>query len=97
MIDNLSKIRVSTKCINKLKEIVSFDTLVSLSNNYENINCNIRLLSSYGIENMDELFLNKYYIFIEKTENLAKKFSKYNIPVFIQIINNDCNAIDNIM
>mgnify|MGYP004545541683 CR=1 FL=1 len=97
MIDNLSKIRVSTKCIKELEKIIDYDTLVSLANNYENINCNIRLLSSYGVEDMDELFLNKYYIFTEKTEKIAKKFAKYNIPVFVQIINNDCNAIDSIM
>ena len=97
MIDNLSKIMVSTKCIDELKKIVDYDILVSLSCNYENINSNIKLLSSYGIENMDELFINKYYIFVEEPEKLVKKFSKYNIPVFIQIINNDCNAIDTIM
>ena len=97
MIDNLSKIMVSTKCIDELKKIVDYDILVSLSCNYENKNSNIKLLSSYGIENMDELFINKYYIFVEEPEKLVKKFSKYNIPVFIQIINNDCNAIDTIM
>lgn len=97
MIDNLSKIKVSTKCIDELKKSLDYDTLISLASNYNNINDNIKLLYSYGIENMDELFLNKYYIFVEETEKLVKKFAKYNIPVFIQIINNDCNAIDSII
>lgn len=46
---------------------------------------------------MNNLFLNKYYIFILKTEELVKKFSKYNIRVFVQIINNDINAINKIL
>lgn len=97
MINNLSKILVSEKCIDRLEKSLDHDILISLSNNYKNINDNIKLLSSYGIENMDELFFNKYYIFVEETEKLAKKFAKYNIPVFVQIINNDCNAIDSII
>lgn len=31
---------------------------------------------------MDDLFLNKYYIFILKTEELAKKFPKYKHTSF---------------
>lgn len=97
MIENINKINVSKNCIEKLRDTLSYDELISIDSNYEIINNNIKLLQSYGIENMDELFLNKYYIFIEKTETLAKRFSKYNIPVYVQIINNDFSAIDEIM
>lgn len=97
MIENINKINVSKNCIEKLKNSLSYDELISIDSNYEIINNNIKLLQSYGIENMDELFLNRYHIFIEKTETLAKRFSKYNIPVYVQIINNDFSAIDEIM
>lgn len=97
MIDDLNEINVSKKCLEALKQNLDYDTLVSIAFNKNIINENIKLLNSYGIENMDDLFLNKYYIFILKPEELVKKFSKYNIPVFVQIINNDINAIDKIL
>ena len=97
MINDLKNINVSKKCLETLINNNDYDTLVSLSINKDIINENIRLLDSYGVENIDELFLNKYYIFVLKTEELVKKFSKFNIPVFIQIINNDLNAIDKIL
>lgn len=97
MINDLNEINVSKKCLETLKKTFDYDTLVSLALNKDIINKNIKLLDSYGIENVDELFFNKYYIFILKTEELTKKFSKFNIPVFVQIINNDINAIDKIL
>jgi len=97
MIDNLSKINVNPESIERIKSFLNNDILISLSSNYEKVNSNIRLFLSYGIEDIDELFINKYYAFLEDTNVLIKKFAKFNIPVFIEIINNDCNAIDDIL
>lgn len=97
MLDNLYKINISEECIDNLKNLVNNDILISLASNYEIINDNIKLLYSYGISNMEDLFLNKYFIFVKKTEDLVKKFSEFNIPVFIQMINEDCNMIDEML
>lgn len=97
MLDNLSKIEVNPESIEKIKSFLNNNVLISLASNYEKVNSNIRLFLSYGIEDIDELFINKYYAFLEDTNVLIKKFEKFNIPVFIEIINNDCNAIDDIL
>lgn len=96
MINDLNCLNVSEKCKNKLMEKEDYDTLYSIAFNKDVVNNNLKLFNSYGIENLEELFLNKPYIFIINTEKLVKKFSKFNIPVFVQIINNDFNAIDKI-
>lgn len=97
MNDDLNKLNLSNRCLDIIKNTFDYDTLASIAINHEIVNDNIKLLTSYGIINIDDLFVEKYYIFILKTEELVKKFSKYNIPVFVQIINNDFNAIDKIL
>lgn len=54
------------------------------------------MLKSYGLKDIDRFFIEKNYILMIKSELLAKKFSKFNIPVFMEIINNDYSAIDKI-
>ncbi len=97
MMNNLEKIKVSNDCINNICKLVDSDVILSINNNYDLINKNIDLLQSYGIENIDEIFLNKYYIFLKETERLVKGFSKFNIPVLVNIINEDYNTIDEIL
>lgn len=96
MINDINRLNISEECKNKLMEKEDYDILYSIAFNKDVVNNNLKLLSSYGIENLEKLFLNKPYIFIMNTEKLVKKFSKFNIPVFVQIINNDFNAIDKI-
>ncbi|CDA80790.1 unknown [Clostridium sp. CAG:594] len=94
--DDLKKINISKECLEVVKNTFDYDTIVSLAYNYENINNNIKMLKSYGLKDIDRFFIEKNHIFLIKSELLAKKFSKFNIPVFMEIINNDYSAIDKI-
>ena len=91
--DDLKKINISKECLEVVKNTFDYDTIVSLAYNYENINNNIKMLKSYGLKDIDRFFIEKNHIFLIKSELLAKKF---NIPVFMEIINNDYSAIDKI-
>ena len=94
--DDLKKINISKECLEVVKNTFDYDTIVSLAYNYENINNNIKMLKSYGLKDIDRFFIEKNHIFLIKSELLAKKFSKFNIPEFMEIINNDYSAIDKI-
>ena len=94
--DDLKKINISKECLEVVINTFDYDTIVSLAYNYENINNNIKMLKSYGLKDIDRFFIEKNHIFLIKSELLAKKFSKFNIPFFMEIINNDYSAIDKI-
>lgn len=96
MINDFNKLNVSKACLETIKNTFDYDRLVSIAYNVDIINTNIKMLKSYGIEDVEELFMEKDYIFLLKNEDLAKKFSKFNIPEFVKIINNDYSALDKI-
>ena len=56
----------------------------------------INYLKELGIINIDELLLYELNLFYLDFEDVVKKFSKFNIPVFVDLINNDFTAIENI-
>ena len=97
MMENLEKINVSIDCMSRVCELVNPDVVISINNNYELINKNIELLRSYGIENIDEIFLNKHDMFLKETEQISKAFSNFNIPALVSIINEDYSVIDEVL
>ena len=52
------------------------------------------MLKSYGIKNINELILNRHYIFLKGKEKLSLEFSKFDIKIFVALINEDYTTID---
>lgn len=96
MINDLYNINLPKKILKKIYDNIDHNIVLSLSINHQLVNDNIDLLKSYGIVNINELFSNKCEIFMLDTQNIVKKFSKFNIPVIVSLINKDINVIDEI-
>lgn len=96
MIDNIDLIGVEEETINEMMENLGYDGVLALACNYKLVKKNIELLKSFGIKNINELLINRDYIFLNDTEQLVKGFSKFNIPVLVDLINEDYNVIDEI-
>lgn len=97
MIENMSLIGFSDEFIDEMINKIGYERVLNLACNYKKVHSNIDLLNSFGIKNINELLLNKSYVFLEETEEMVKKFSKFNIPVVVELINNDYNVIDEII
>lgn len=95
--NNIEKIDVSSDIKDRLIDNLNYDVLLSLSCNYEAVNENINLLKEFKINDIGELLLYKPSIFLIDKEILIKKFSKYNIPVLVNLINEDYEVIDEIL
>ena len=93
--------------IDFLKNVgISDDTLIEmLKNNNEtaifDLSCNeedainiINYIKNIGINNMDELLVYRMDIFFLTFEQFVKRLSKFNIPVLVNLINEDYTNID---
>ncbi len=93
--------------IDFLKNVgISDDTLIEmLKNNNEtaifDLSCNeedainiINYIKNIGINNIDELLVYRMDIFFLTFEQLVKRLSKFNIPVLVNLINEDYTNID---
>ena len=92
--------------IDFLKEcIISSYTINKLSKKYPsqlfNLNCNkrdcikiIEYLRSIGINNIEDLLVNKIELFYETKEDVERMFLKHNVSELVDKINNDYNEID---
>ena len=93
MIDFLKRCNISTYTIKELSK--------KYSSQLFNLNCNqdecikvIEYLREIGINNVEELLINKIHLFYETKEDLIKLFSKHNILDLVQRINADYNEVD---
>ena len=88
--------------IDFLKNVgISDDTLIEmLKNNNEtaifDLSCNeedainiINYIKNIGINNIDELLVYRMDIFFLTFEQFVKRLSKFNIPVLVNLINED--------
>jgi len=96
MIDFLKKANISDIFNSKMKEEYSDSTLFDLSCNEEDCLKIINYLKEIGILNINDLLIYRIDVFKLSLEELVKKFSKFNIPLFVNLINDDFVAIDNI-
>jgi hypothetical protein len=93
--------------IDFLKNVgISDDTLIEmLKNNNEtaifDLSCNeedainiINYIKNIGINNIDELLVYRMDIFFLTFEQFVKRLSKFNIPVLVNLINEDYTNID---
>ena len=96
MIDFLKEVGISKRTIKEIESNNTNSSLFDLSCN--NINCLkiVLYLKEIGILNIDNLLINKIDLFKMDYQELVKKFSKFNIPVFISLVNDDIEVIENI-
>ena len=94
MIQDIELIGVDKEVIDELIDKLDYSDVLNLACNYEIVKNNIDLLKSLGVKNIDDLLINRSSLFLEKSEKLRKKFSEFNIPVFVNLINMDYTVVD---
>lgn len=85
---------------------ISNDTLLEMTKKYNeallfDLSCNeddcLKILSymkEIGIKNVDQILLYRIDPFMMTFESFVKKLGKCNVMVLVDLINNDCSAID---
>ena len=94
MIDDIEIAGISEVLKEKMIEKLGYDTVLNMACNYERVKDNIHLLQSIGITDIEQLLLNKNYIFLKKPDDILKKLSNFNISNLVSLINEDYNVID---
>ena len=97
MIENINKINLEEKVLEKAYEKLDYDLMLSLADNYELVNNNIEALKNFNLNCIDDLFLNMPYLFLYEKEKITKKLSKYNVAVVSKLINEDFAAIEDFL
>ncbi len=97
MIENINKINLEEKVLEKAYEKLDYDLMLSLADNYELVNNNIEALKNFNLDCIDDLFLNMPYLFLYEKEKITKKLSKYNVAVVSKLINEDFAAIEDFL
>lgn len=97
MIENINKINLEEKVLEKAYEKLDYDLMLSLADNYELVNSNIEALKNFNLDCIDDLFLNMPYLFLYEKEKITKKLSKYNVAVVSKLINEDFAAIEHFL
>lgn len=96
MIDFLKKKDIQDEIIKEISNYNSKTSLFDLSCNEEDCLKIINYFQEIGIQNIADLLIYRIDIFKMNFQDLLKKFSKFNIPVFVSLINDDFIAIDNL-
>jgi len=96
MIDFLKEIEIEEEIINEIKKYNNDASIFDLSCNEEDCLKIINYLKEIGILNINDLLIYRIDVFKLSLEELVKKFSKFNIPLFVNLINDDFVTIDNI-
>lgn len=94
MIEDITKIGITSEFADKMIDRLGYNTVLNIACNYPLVKENMNLLKSFGIQNIEDLLLNRSDIFLKDYDLLVKRFSKFNIPLLIQLINEDYTAID---
>ena len=88
MIENINLINIDADKIEEIKLKLSDDILLNIACNYDLVNDNIKLLKSYGIDNIDELLINRPHIFLKDTNYLLNAFNDSDVEIY-------CNSSSN--
>lgn len=97
MIDFLHDVNILDEVIEEIIKNNSNSTLYDLSCNEEECIKIINYLKEIGILNIDELLIKEIDVFKLNLEDIVKKFSKFNIPIYVKMINNDYTMIEQIL
>lgn len=96
MIDFLRDANISETTIEKLYNEYNSSTIFDLSCNEDDCVKIINYFRELGILNIEELLLYEIDVFKMNFLKLVKKFSNFNIPLFVNTINDDYVAIEHI-
>lgn len=96
MIDFLKKENISDDVIKKIEENNNQSSLYDLSLNEDNCLKIIKYLKDLGVSNIDLLLINEMDVFLLTFNEFVRKLKKFNISNFVQVINNDYVAIEEI-
>ena len=94
MIEYIALAGISDELRDKMIDNLGYDSVLNLACNYELVKNNISLFRQLGIEDVDNLLLNKDYVFLKDTREIFNKFTNFNLNEIINLINNDFDAID---
>ena len=94
MIEYIALAGISDELRDKMIDNLGYDSVLNLACNYELVKNNISLFRQLGIEDVDNLLINKDYIFLKDTREIFNKFTNFNLNEIINLINNDYDAID---
>lgn len=96
MIENIVLTGIRQELIDDMIERLGYNEVLNLACNYDKVKKNIEFFQTLGIQCVDDLLLNRDYIFLKSVDEIAKKFSKFNVPVIIDLINTDYTVIDEV-
>ena len=94
MIDFLRKYGIPEEVLVEIARNNDETLLYNLSCNTKNIGRILPYMVSIGIKNINNILIYKAEIFTLTFSEFIKKISKFNIPVFVETINNDYTKID---
>ena len=94
MIEYIALAGISDELRDKMIDNLGYDSVLNLACNYELVKNNMSLFRQLGIEDVDNLLLNKDYVFLKDTREIFNKFTNFNLNEIINLINNDYDAID---
>lgn len=97
MIQDIDLIGIDDNLIEKIKNNLEYDDVLSLACNYKKVKKNIEYFKMIGINNIDELLLNRHYIFLINNDKLVRTFNNYNLVDIASNINKDYTYIDEII
>lgn len=87
---------VSKETIEKIKENYDESTCFYCLTIKENMKEVINYLKSIHVESIDQLLTNRLELFFLPVETLKEHLREYNEDVFVQLLNEDINVLNNI-
>ena len=94
MIDFLKQVDIKEEVLIEIVKNNNPSSLSSLSINEEECLKIINYMKEMGLTCIDELLINRIDLFLSSFDKFVKKLSKFNIPVFVQLVNTDYATID---
>lgn len=90
----LREFDITDEVIKKIRNNNDKSIIQNLIYDEVNVGNVINYLRSINIEVIDELLISRPELFSVDCERLKTEFSKYNIEVLVNLINEDLNAIN---
>ena len=97
MIQDIELIGVGKDLIENLMNNLEYDEVLCLACNHENVKKIIDFFKIIGIQNIDELLLNRYYIFLKDSDSIINKFDNIDLVNIVLKINDSYEYIDEII
>ena len=94
MIDFLKKANINDEILIEIVKNNNSSVLSSLVINEDECLKIIEYMKNIGFTCIDDLLINRIDLFLSSINKFIKKLSKFNIPVFVELVNNDYAMID---